>query len=124
MLLPPCHAFFQFYVINGKLSLQLYQRSADVFLGVPFNIASYSLLLLIIADITGLQPGEFVHTTGDTHIYSNHMDQVDLMLKNSPLKLPQVKFKRKFTSINDIKFDDIELINYKSHEKITAKVAV
>ena len=124
MMLPPCHAFFQFYVINGTLSLQLYQRSADVFLGVPFNIASYSLLLLIIADLTGLKTGEFIHTTGDTHIYNNHMDQVKLMLKNKPMALPQIKFKRKFKSIDDINYDDIELINYKSHAKISAKVAV
>ena len=124
MLLPPCHAFFQFYVVNGKLSLQLYQRSADVFLGVPFNIASYSLLLLIVATITELEPGEFIHTTGDTHIYLNHLEQVDEMLKNNPLDLPQVRFKRKFKSIDDIKYEDIELINYKSHKKISAKVAV
>ena len=124
MLLPPCHAFFQFYVVNGTLSLQLYQRSADLFLGIPFNIASYSLLLLIVANITGLKPGEFIHTIGDTHIYNNHIDQVHQMLKNEPLPLPKVKFKRKFTSINDIKFEDIELINYKSHEKIFGKVAV
>ena len=124
MMLPPCHSFFQFYVINGVLSLQLYQRSADLFLGVPFNIASYSLLLLIVADITNLKAGEFIHTIGDAHIYDDHMNQVALMLKNEPLKLPKIKFKKHFTSIDHINYDDIELVDYVSHAKIPAKVAV
>ena len=124
MMLPPCHSFFQFYVINGVLSLQLYQRSADLFLGVPFNIASYSLLLLLVADITNLKSGEFVHTIGDAHIYNDHMDQVDLMFKNKPLKLPKIIFKKHFESIDDINYDDIELKDYNSHPKIPAKVAV
>jgi len=124
MLLPPCHAFIQFYVNNGQLSCQLYQRSADVFLGVPFNIASYALLTLMLAQVTGLKAKEFIHTTGDTHIYSNHMDQVNEQLSRKTRKLPKVKLNKKITDITKFTFDDIELIDYDPHPPIRAKVAV
>lgn len=125
MALPPCHAFFQFYVNENKeLSLQLYQRSADLFLGVPFNIASYSLLLMMIAQVCDLKVGEFVHTIGDAHIYLNHFEQVDTQLSREPLELPIVKLNPNIKNIFDFKFEDIELVNYKSHEKIKGKVAV
>ncbi len=124
MALPPCHAFFQFYVSDNKLSLQLYQRSADVFLGVPFNIASYSLLLLMVAQVTNLKVGEFIHVTGDTHIYSNHIKQVNEQLTRVPKKLPKVKLNKEITSIFDFKFEDIELYDYDPHPLISAKVAV
>ena len=115
MNLPPCHAFFQFYVANGKLSLQLYQRSADVFLGVPFNIASYALLLLMMAKEVGLQPGEFIHTLGDAHVYLNHLEQVDLQLSREPFSLPKMELNPDVKSIFDYKFEDFSLVGYESH---------
>jgi thymidylate synthase len=125
MALPPCHAFMQFYVSNdGKLSLQLYQRSADVFLGVPFNIASYSLLLMMVAQVTGLKPYEFIHTTGDTHIYLNHFDQINLQLSRYPRKLPTMKINPNVKSIFDFKFEDFELVDYNPHPAIKGVVAV
>jgi len=125
MALPPCHAFMQFYVSNdGKLSLQLYQRSADVFLGVPFNIASYSLLLMMVAQVTGLKPYEFIHTTGDTHIYLNHFDQINLQLSRDPRKLPTMKINPNVKSIFDFKFEDFELVDYNPHPAIKGVVAV
>lgn len=124
MALPPCHAFIQFYVANGELSCQLYQRSADVFLGVPFNIASYALLTLMLAQVCGLKPGEFVHTTGDTHIYSNHIEQVNEQLKREPKKLPTVKLNPNIKEIWDFKFEDVELEGYDPHPLIRGKVAV
>ncbi|MDN4166653.1 thymidylate synthase [Cytophagales bacterium LB-30] len=124
MALPPCHAFFQFYVAQGKLSCQLYQRSADVFLGVPFNIASYALLVHMVAQQCDLEVGEFVWTGGDTHLYTNHMEQVDLQLSRSPYPLPQLKIKRKPESIFEYTFDDFEIVNYQCHPAIKAPVAV
>jgi thymidylate synthase len=124
MNLPPCHAFFQFYVANGKLSLQLYQRSADIFLGVPFNIASYALLLQMMAQVTGLQAGDFVHTLGDAHIYTNHLEQVRLQLTREPRKLPTMKINPSITSIFDFQFNDFELIDYNPHPHIPGAVAV
>jgi thymidylate synthase len=124
MALPPCHAFFQFYVADNKLSCQLYQRSADIFLGVPFNIASYALLTMMIAQVTNLQPGEFVHTLGDAHLYSNHMEQSRLQLSRDPLPLPVMKINSDITSIFDFTFEDFELVGYESHEHIKAPVAV
>ena len=124
MNLPPCHAFFQFYVADGKLSLQLYQRSADTFLGVPFNIASYALLLMMVAQVTGLKPGEFVHTLGDTHIYSNHLEQVKLQLTREPRPLPKMKINPDVKSIFDFKFEDFELVDYDPHPHIKGVVAV
>lgn len=124
MALPPCHAFYQFYVANGKLSCQLYQRSADVFLGVPFNIASYSLLVMMVAQVVGLEPGEFIHTTGDTHIYSNHFEQVETQLAREPKKLPTIKLNKNIKSIFDFTYDDIELVDYDPHPLIKGKVAV
>lgn len=124
MNLPPCHLLFQFYVADGKLSLQLYQRSADVFLGVPFNIASYSLLLLMVAQAIGLKPGEFIHTLGDTHIYSNHMEQVKLQLTRTPRKLPKMKINPEVKSIFDFKFEDFELVDYDPYPHIPGKVSV
>ena len=122
--LPPCHAFFQFHVINKKLSCQLYQRSADVFLGVPFNIASYSLLTLMIAQVCGLKPGDFVHTFGDAHIYSNHFEQMKLQLTREPRKLPSIKINNEVKNIFDFKFEDFILENYNPHPHIKGKVAV
>ncbi len=124
MALAPCHAFFQFYVANGKLSCQLYQRSADIFLGVPFNISSYALLTMMIAQVTGLQLGEFVHTLGDAHIYINHFDQVETQLQRDPLPLPEMKINPEVTSIFDFKYEDFELINYESHPSISAPIAI
>lgn len=124
MKLPPCHMMFQFYVANGKLSCMLYQRSCDMFLGVPFNIASYALLTVMIAQVCGLKPGEFVHTLGDTHIYHNHFDQVREQLTRTPLSLPQMKINPDVKNINDFKFEDFELIGYESYPPIKAVVAV
>lgn len=124
MNLPPCHAFFQFYVADGKLSLQLYQRSADVFLGVPFNIASYALLLMMVAQVTGLKCGDFVHTLGDSHIYSNHIEQVKLQLTREPFKLPQIKINPDVKSIFDFTFDDFSLEGYEAHPHIKGEVSI
>ena len=124
MALPPCHAFFQFYVAEGRLSCQLYQRSADIFLGVPFNIASYALLTLMMAQVTGLKPGEFIHTLGDAHLYLNHLEQADEQLSRQPLPLPQMRINPEVTSIFDFVFDDFELSGYEHHPHIKAPVAV
>lgn len=124
MALPPCHAFMQFYVNDGKLSLQLYQRSADVFLGVPFNIASYSLFLMMVAQVTGLKPYEFVHTTGDTHIYLNHLDQINLQLSRETKKLPKMEINPEVKSIFDFKYEDFKLKDYDPHPAIRGVVAV
>lgn len=124
MALPPCHTFFQFYVADNKLSCQLYQRSADLFLGVPFNIASYALLTLMIAQVCGYQAGEFIHTFGDAHIYLNHFEQVDLQLSREPKELPQMKINLKVKNIFDFKFQDFELINYNPHPHIKGQVSV
>lgn len=124
MQLPPCHILVQFYVADGKLSCQLYQRSADIFLGVPFNIASYALLTLMMAQVCDLQPGEFVHTLGDAHIYSNHMEQVQVQLSREPYPLPFMKINPDVKSIFDFKYEDFELVGYQSHPHIAGKVAV
>jgi thymidylate synthase len=124
MALPPCHAFFQFYVAQGRLSCQLYQRSADIFLGVPFNIASYALLTLMIAQVCGLQAGEFIHTFGDAHLYTNHLDQARLQLSRQPYDLPQMKLNPDVTDLLAFTFDDFELINYQAHPHIKGAVAV
>ena len=124
MKLPPCHAFFQFYVANGKLSLQLYQRSADIFLGIPFNIASYALLLQMMAQVTDLEVGDFVHTLGDAHIYSNHMEQVKLQLSRPVRMLPTMKINPAVKSIFDFQYADFELADYDPHPHIAGKVAI
>lgn len=124
MALPPCHCLFQFYVADGRLSLQLYQRSADTFLGVPFNIASYALLLQMMAQVTGLQPGEFVHTTGDTHLYLNHLEQARLQLSRTPRPLPTMRINPDVKSIFDFRYEDFELENYDPWPHITAEVSV
>ena len=124
MNLPPCHILIQFYVADGKLSCQLYQRSADIFLGVPFNIASYALLTLMMAQVCDLQPGEFVHTLGDAHIYLNHMEQVKIQLSREPYPLPQMKINPEVKSIFDFKYGDFELVGYQSHPHIAGAVAV
>ncbi|MDG1749476.1 MAG: thymidylate synthase [Porticoccaceae bacterium] len=122
--LPPCHSLFQFYVVEGRLSCQLYQRSADVFLGVPFNIASYAILTIMIAQVTGLRPGDFIHTFGDAHLYLNHLEQVDEQLSRVEFDLPELKVNPSVTSLFDFVFEDFELQNYMSHEPISASVAV
>jgi thymidylate synthase len=124
MALAPCHCLFQFYVAEGKLSCQLYQRSADVFLGVPFNIASYALLTMMMAQVTRLAPGEFIHTFGDAHLYLNHLEQADLQLSRSPRALPRMQINRQVRSIFDFKFEDFELTGYDPHPHIKAEVAV
>jgi thymidylate synthase len=124
MALPPCHLLFQFYVAEGRLSCQLYQRSADIFLGVPFNIASYALLTMMMAQATGLKPGEFVHTLGDAHLYLNHLAQVDTQLAREPRPLPSMRLNPEKTSLFDFDFDDFELLNYDPHPSIKAPVAV
>jgi thymidylate synthase len=124
MALPPCHLLFQFYVADGKLSCQLYQRSADSFLGVPFNIASYALLTMMVAQVTGLKPGEFVHTVGDAHIYTNHLEQVELQLTREPKPLPKMKINPNVTSIFDFTYDDFELVDYEAHPHIKGVVSV
>jgi thymidylate synthase len=124
MALPPCHAFFQFYVAEGKLSCQLYQRSADIFLGVPFNIASYALLTMMMAQVCDLKVGDFVHTLGDAHIYTNHFEQTKLQLSRDCKKLPSMKINTKVKNIFDFTIDDFELVNYESHSHIKGKVAI
>lgn len=124
MNLPPCHAFFQFYVADGRLSLQLYQRSADMFLGVPFNIASYALLLMMAAQVTGLKPGDFIHTLGDAHIYRDHLEQVDLQLSREPRALPRMRLNPDVKSIFDFTYDDFTLEDYDPHPHIKARVSV
>ncbi len=124
MALPPCHCLFQFYVANGRLSCQLYQRSADVFLGVPFNIASYALLTMMIAQVVGLQLGEFIHTLGDAHLYSNHLEQAKEQLARTPYPLPEMQINQKIKDIFDFHYEDFTLVNYQSHPKISAPIAV
>jgi len=124
MKLPPCHCLFQFYVANGRLSCQLYQRSADIFLGVPFNIASYALLLSMVAQVTGLKPGEFVHTLGDAHLYSNHLEQAQEQLNRTPKASPRLVLNPQVTNLFDFTFDDIHIEDYESHPHIKAEVAV
>ena len=124
MALPPCHSFFQFYVADGKLSLQLYQRSGDIFLGVPFNIASYALLLMMVAQVTGLEPGEYIHTLGDAHIYTNHFDQVHEQLTRTPRKLPKMVINPEVKSIFDFKYEDFHLEGYDPYPAIKGVVAV
>lgn len=124
MALPPCHCLFQFYVADGRLSLQLYQRSADTFLGVPFNISSYALLLLMMAQVTGLKAGDFIHTTGDTHLYLNHIEQAKLQLTRTPRELPQMKLNPDVKNLFDFRYEDFELLNYDPWPHIKAEVAV
>ena len=124
MALPPCHCLFQFYVADGRLSLQLYQRSADSFLGVPFNIASYALLLMMMAQVTGLKPGDFVHTTGDTHLYLNHLEQAHLQHTRTPRKLPTMKINPDVKNLFDFKYEDFELVGYDPYDHIKATVSV
>jgi thymidylate synthase len=124
MALPPCHVLFQFYVVEGRLSCQLYQRSADVFLGVPFNIASYALLTIMVAHVTGLQPGEFIHTFGDAHLYTNHLDQARLQLAREPRPLPVLRLNPDVRSLFEFRFDDFQLIDYHPHPHIAARVSV
>jgi len=124
MALPPCHAFFQFYVADGKLSCQLYQRSADIFLGIPFNIASYALLTMMIAQVCNLQPGEFIHTLGDAHLYNNHMEQVSTQLERAPYPLPSMKLNPEIKNIFDFSYDDFTLEGYECHAGIRAPIAI
>lgn len=122
--LPPCHAFFQFYVANGKLSCQMYQRSCDIFLGVPFNIASYSLLTMMMAQVTGLKPGEFIHTLGDAHIYTNHVEQCELQMTRTPYPLPEMNINPDVTDIDKFQFDDFALTGYESHPHIKGAISI
>lgn len=124
MALPPCHCLFQFYVAEGRLSCQLYQRSADIFLGVPFNIASYALLTMMVAQVTGYQPGEFIHTFGDAHLYLNHLEQAELQLSRTPYPLPKMRLNPAITSIFDFHYEDFELTDYQCHPRIAAPIAV
>lgn len=124
MALAPCHALFQFYVADGRLSCQLYQRSADVFLGVPFNVASYALLTMMVAQVTGLTPGDFVHTLGDAHLYSNHLDLVQLQLEREPRPLPSMRINPAVTSLFEFRYEDFELLSYNPHPRIPAPIAV
>jgi len=124
MALPPCHLLFQFYVANGTLSCQMYQRSCDIFIGIPFNIASYSLLTMMMAQVTGLKPGEFIHTLGDAHIYLNHIDQVKLQLSRIPFPPPVMRLNQDIQSIDDFKYEDFQLLNYQSHPHIKGAIAV
>jgi thymidylate synthase len=124
MALPPCHMFFQFYVADGKLSCQLYQRSADIFLGVPFNIGSYAVLTMMVAQVCGLEAGDFVHTIGDAHIYSNHMDQCKLQMSREPMALPTLIINPEVKNIDDFKFEDFELVGYEPHAHIKGIVAI
>jgi thymidylate synthase len=124
MALPPCHCLFQFYVVEGRLSCQLYQRSADIFLGVPFNIASYALLTHMVAQVTALKPGEFIHTLGDAHLYLNHLAQADEQLRRKPLPLPRLIIKRDVKSLDDFRYEDFEIAGYEAHSHIAAPVAV
>ncbi len=124
MALPPCHVLFQFYVADGRLSCQLYQRSADIFLGVPFNIASYALLMMMVAQVTGLKPGEFIHTLGDAHIYNNHLEQVNIQLGRQPRPLPVMKLNAGIKTIEDFTFEDFTLDNYDPHPHIKAPISV
>lgn len=124
MALPPCHALFQFYVADGKLSCQLYQRSADLFLGVPFNIASYALLTMMVAQVTGYAPGDFVHTLGDVHLYSNHMEQVEVQLSREPYALPEMRLNPAVKRLEDFRYEDFELVNYQHHPVLRAPIAV
>ncbi|MBN2664729.1 MAG: thymidylate synthase [Bacteroidales bacterium] len=124
MALPPCHILFQFYVADGKLSCQLYQRSADLFIGVPFNIASYALLTMMMAQVTGYEPGDFIHTLGDAHIYLNHIEQVKLQISREPKQLPLMKINSDVENLFDFEYNDFELVNYQSHEHIKGDIAV
>jgi thymidylate synthase len=124
MALPPCHCLFQFFVADGKLSCQLYQRSADIFLGVPFNIASYALLTLMVAQVTGYQPGEFIHTFGDAHLYLNHLEQSRLQLSRTPYSLPQMQLNPAITNLFDFRYEDFDLRDYQAHPAIKAPIAV
>lgn len=124
MALPPCHILFQFYVAEGKLSCQLYQRSADIFLGVPFNIASYAILLMMVAQVTGLKPGTFVHTLGDAHIYNNHIEQVKLQLTRKPKKLPKMMLNPDISSIFDFNYNDFQLVDYEAHPHIKGEISI
>lgn len=124
MALPPCHCLFQFYVAEGRLSCQLYQRSADIFLGVPFNIASYSLLTMMIAQVSGYEPGEFVHTFGDAHLYLNHLEQAELQLSRDPFPLPQMELNPSVDNLFDFQYQDFKLLNYQYHPRISAPIAV
>ena len=124
MALPPCHAMFQFYVAEGRLSCQLYQRSADIFLGLPFNIASYALLSLMMAQISGLKPGDFIHTLGDAHLYLNHLEQTAIQLSRNPYPLPTMELNPDVDSIFDFRYEDFQLKNYQCHPRISAPVAI